>query len=72
MNCAVVDSPTFLETAIRLPGMHIPVSGMVDEDNHELRYVLKDTKTGQVYLVVSYTLIKQDSEDSASEESKQS
>ncbi|KAJ5492807.1 hypothetical protein N7539_001553 [Penicillium diatomitis] len=61
---------SFSETAIRLPGIHIPVSGMVDEDNHELRYVLKDNKTGEVYLVVSYNLIKQDSENAAQEESK--
>ncbi|KAF3387542.1 hypothetical protein F1880_000641 [Penicillium rolfsii] len=60
---------SFSETAIRLPGIHIPVAGMVDEDNHELRYVLKDSKTGRAYLVVSFILVKQDeeSEDGAQE-----
>lgn len=33
---------------------------MVDEDNHELRYVLKDSKTGRAYLVVCFVLVKRE------------
>lgn len=33
---------------------------MIDEENHELRYVLKDIRTGHTYLVVCFTLVKQD------------
>ncbi|CEJ55751.1 hypothetical protein PMG11_01989 [Penicillium brasilianum] len=56
---------SFSETSIHLPGIHIPVAGMVDEDNHELRYVLKDSKAGQPYLVVRFVLVKQDEDSDA-------
>lgn len=29
----------------------------VDEKNHDLRYVLKNRKTGEVYFVVLFTLV---------------
>jgi hypothetical protein len=38
---------------------------MVDEDNHELRYVLKGSKAGQPYLVVRFVLVKQDQDSDA-------
>jgi hypothetical protein len=44
---------------------------MVDEENHELRYVLKDTKTGQTYLVVCFTLVKQDQQAEDGEQEQQ-
>lgn len=46
-----------LDFSVRLPGFHIPVEGLVDADHNELRYVLKNSKTGTVYLVVSFTLL---------------
>lgn len=49
--------------SIRLPGIHIPVVGMVDDEHNELRYVLKDPKTGRVYLVVSLTLVGNPSQE---------
>lgn len=49
--------------SIQLPGFHIPVIDLVDEEHRELRYVLKDVKTGRVYLTVLLTLI--DDSDSA-------
>jgi hypothetical protein len=32
---------------------------MVDDDHNGLRYVLKDLKTGRVYLVVLFTLLRE-------------
>lgn len=66
------DNLTRIETAIRLPGIHIPVVGMVDEDNHELRYVLKDSNTGRAYLVVCFMLVKQDQESENGAQERQS
>lgn len=43
--------------SIRLPGFHIPVVDLVDDDHRVLRYVLKDFKTGTPYMVVLFTLI---------------
>jgi hypothetical protein len=31
----------------------------VEEKNHELRYTLKDTSTGQVYLAVVFDVVRQ-------------
>lgn len=46
--------------------------GMVDEDNHELRYVLKDSKTGRPYLVVCFILVKQDQDSDADKQEERS
>ena len=35
----------------------------VDEKNHDLRYVLKDTTTDRVYLVVLFTLVLRGSDE---------
>lgn len=43
--------------SIRLPGFHIPVVDMVDDQHRDLRYVLKDVKTGRVYLTVLFSLL---------------
>lgn len=42
--------------SVTLPGINVPVHNLVDEDNHELRYVLKD-RAGRVYLVVVLTAV---------------
>lgn len=43
--------------SIHLPGFTIPVISMVDDKLNELRYVLKNVKTGEVYLVVLFTVV---------------
>lgn len=54
-----VDADVFwcLDMSIRLPGFHIPVVDMVDDQHRDLRYVLKDVKTGRVYLAVLFSLL---------------
>lgn len=42
--------------SVTLPGINVPVHNLIDEDNHELRYVLKD-KNGRVYLVVVFEAV---------------
>lgn len=41
----------------------------VRENNHELRYTLKDTSTGQVYLAVVFDVVRQteDEEDKSNQ-----
>ena len=36
--------------------------GLLDENNRDLRYVLKNRRTGDVYLVVLFMLLEEDSE----------
>ncbi|KAJ5103236.1 hypothetical protein N7532_003765 [Penicillium argentinense] len=48
---------SFSDMSIHLPGITIPVAGMVDDKLNQLRYVLKNTRTGEVYLVVFFTLV---------------
>lgn len=43
--------------SLRLPGFSLQVTRYIDEKNHELRYVLKNRRTGDVYFVVMFTLI---------------
>lgn len=51
--------------SLRLPGFSLQVVKYIDEKNHELRYVLKNRKTGEVYFVVLFTLILRDSSGNA-------
>ena len=51
-----------VDISVKLPGFNIPVEGMVDDEHNELRYVLKDSKTGKVYLVVVFTLLRNPAE----------
>jgi hypothetical protein len=46
----------YLDFSLRLPGFTLHVIKYVDEKTHELRYVLKNKRTGDVYLVVLFTL----------------
>lgn len=49
--------------SIHLPGFTIPVISMIDDKLNELRYVLKNVETDEVYLVVLFTVVfDQDSE----------
>ncbi|KAK0630407.1 hypothetical protein B0T17DRAFT_487981 [Bombardia bombarda] len=61
----------FNEFALRLPGFHLPIIKYWDgqglryvpppKRSHQLRYVLRNRSTGQVYLVVLFTLyLKED------------
>lgn len=49
-----------------MPGFTLHAAKYIDEKNHDLRYVLKDRKTGQVYLVVLFTLVLLGTEDEPS------
>ncbi|KAK0385115.1 hypothetical protein NLU13_7593 [Sarocladium strictum] len=59
----------FTNLALRLPGFHLPIVRYWDGQglrpdarrSHELRYVLRNKKTGQIYLVVLFSLyLKED------------
>jgi len=47
----------FNDFSVKLPGFSVSVLKYVDEKNHELRYVLKNRKTGDVIFVVLFTLL---------------
>ncbi|KAF2494770.1 DUF1769-domain-containing protein [Lophium mytilinum] len=47
----------FSNFALKLPGFSISVVRYIDDKTHELRYVLKDRETGEVGLVVIFTLL---------------
>ncbi|PGH03043.1 hypothetical protein AJ79_07476 [Helicocarpus griseus UAMH5409] len=47
----------FNDFSLRLPGFHIHVAKYIDEKNHQLRYVLKNKRTGDVYFVLTFTLL---------------
>ncbi|CAI7670360.1 unnamed protein product [Penicillium manginii] len=48
---------SFSDMSIHLPGFSIPVISMVDDTMNELRYVLKNVRTGEVYLAVLFTVV---------------
>ncbi|KAF3480641.1 uncharacterized protein GIQ15_05988 [Arthroderma uncinatum] len=47
----------FSDFTIRIPGFPVPVTKYIDEKNHELRYILKNKATGDIYFVVLFTLL---------------
>ncbi|EGC42739.1 conserved hypothetical protein [Histoplasma capsulatum var. duboisii H88] len=47
----------FSDFSLRLPGFSIKVAKYIDAKNHQLRYVLKNKSTGDVYFVVLFTLL---------------
>lgn len=51
-----------LDFSLRLPGLTVHATKFIDEKNHNLRYVLKNRETGEVYFVVLFTLILLDKE----------
>lgn len=50
----------YADFSLRLPGFNLQVAKYIDEKHHKLRYVLKNRKTGHVYLVVLFTLLLRD------------
>lgn len=54
--------------SIHLPGFTIPVISMVDDTMNELRYVLKNVKTGEVYLAVLFTVVWDELEKAQNDE----
>ncbi|KAJ5267592.1 hypothetical protein N7478_010400 [Penicillium angulare] len=44
------------DLCLNLPGYPWPVHHLVDSETHELRYTLKDKLTGQIFLVVLFSL----------------
>ncbi|KAJ9655182.1 hypothetical protein H2198_005878 [Neophaeococcomyces mojaviensis] len=47
----------FNDFSLKLPGFSLNVIAYVDSKTHELRYTLKNFKTGEVYCVVLFTLL---------------
>lgn len=43
--------------SLHLPGFSLHAIKYVDEKNHDLRYVLKNRHTNEVYFVVLFTLV---------------
>lgn len=52
-----------LDFSVRLPGFTLHAMKYVDPKNHELRYTLKDTSTGQVYLSLVFSVVLPEIED---------
>lgn len=48
-----------VDFSLRLHGLNINVLRHIDEDNHHLRYVLKNRDTDDIYLVFLFTLVLQ-------------
>ena len=46
-----------IDFSLRLPGFTLSAIKYVDEKNHDLRYVLKNRHTNQVYFVVLFSLL---------------
>jgi hypothetical protein len=66
----------FNDFSLKLPGFSLNVVKFIDEGNHELRYVLKNKETEDVYSVIMFTLLwgeelreekKKEEEDSGDE-----
>ncbi|KAL4796065.1 hypothetical protein BDV19DRAFT_388489 [Aspergillus venezuelensis] len=53
----------FNEFTLRLPGFNINALHYIDEKTHSLRYVLKNRATGDIYLVVVFTLVHATEQD---------
>ncbi|CAG8140459.1 unnamed protein product [Penicillium salamii] len=53
----------FSDFSVRLPGFTLHAMKYVDPKNHELRYTLKDTSTGQVYLSLVFSVVLPEVED---------
>ncbi|OJD20417.1 hypothetical protein ACJ73_08249 [Blastomyces percursus] len=47
----------FNDFSLRLPGFSIKVTKYIDARNHQLRYVLKNKRTGDIYFIVLFTLL---------------
>ncbi|KIW72596.1 hypothetical protein PV04_00777 [Phialophora macrospora] len=47
----------FNDFSLKLPGFSLNVVGYIDSKTHELRYTLKNRRTGEVYGVVVFTLL---------------
>lgn len=58
----------FNEFSLKLPGFSINVIKYVDEKTHELRYVLKNRATDDVYAVVLFSLLFRDERDEIGQE----
>lgn len=48
---------TRADFSLRLPGFTLHATKYVDEKNHDLRYVLKNRHTNEVYFVILFTLV---------------
>ncbi|KAI5290245.1 hypothetical protein KEM54_002093 [Ascosphaera aggregata] len=51
-----------VDFSLRLPGFKVIVTDYIDEKHHELRYVLKNKKTGELYFSLRFNLLYQGKE----------
>ena len=58
------------DLSLKLPGFNLPIINYLNEENHALRYVLKNRKTGDVYLVVIFSLLLLENQGSGNEGEK--
>ena len=49
--------------SLQLPGFKLNALKYIDEKNQDLRYVLKNRQTGEVYFVVLFTLVLLDTDE---------
>ncbi|KAL4784559.1 hypothetical protein BJX76DRAFT_326923 [Aspergillus varians] len=61
----------FNEFTLRLPGFNINALHYIDEKTHSLRYVLKNRASGEVYLVVLFTLVHENDNQNPESEPEQ-
>ncbi|KAJ6113662.1 hypothetical protein N7523_006979 [Penicillium sp. IBT 18751x] len=58
----------FSDFSLRLHGININVLKHIDENNHHLRYVLKNRDTDDIYLVLLFTLVLQETDKEPGQE----
>ncbi|KAJ5670295.1 uncharacterized protein N7477_005658 [Penicillium maclennaniae] len=58
----------FSDFSLRLHGININVLRHIDENNHHLRYVLKNRDTDDIYLVLLFTLVLQETDKKPGQE----
>ncbi|KAJ5786254.1 uncharacterized protein N7503_011466 [Penicillium pulvis] len=52
----------FRDLCLKFPGKELPYYQLLDDEEHELRYTLKNVKTGEVYLVVVFSVVMSEGE----------
>ncbi|KAI5304701.1 hypothetical protein KEM56_006085, partial [Ascosphaera pollenicola] len=62
---------SFSDFSLRLPGFKVVVTDYIDEKHHELRYVLKNKKTGELYFSLRFNLLYQGREGEIHEEKEE-
>lgn len=53
----ILGSLIVIDFSVRLPGFDLHIMKYVNENNHELRYTLKDVSNGRVYVAVVFSVV---------------